>query len=96
VVGVLPYKQLANHVYGLIVFPSPAVYSNPYSNPPTGCSRAVTIGLAIIKYITINSFTGLYNACKSVMKGNHGCEIKGFTIIFIVDEHKTSYLCAEG
>jgi hypothetical protein len=35
VVGVLPYKQLANHVYGLIVFPSPAVYSNPYSKGGT-------------------------------------------------------------
>jgi len=44
VVGELPYKQLANHVYGLIVFPGPAVYSNPYSNPPIGCSRAVTSG----------------------------------------------------
>jgi hypothetical protein len=42
VVGELPYKQLANHVYGLIVFPGPAVYSNPYSNPPIGCSRAIT------------------------------------------------------
>jgi hypothetical protein len=36
VVGELPYKQLANHVYRLIVFPGPAVYSNPYSNPPNG------------------------------------------------------------
>jgi hypothetical protein len=42
---VLPYKQLANHVYGLTVFPSPAVYSNPYSNPLIGCSRAVTLTL---------------------------------------------------
>jgi hypothetical protein len=41
VVEELSYKQLANHVYGLIVFPDPAVYSNPYSNPLTGCSKAV-------------------------------------------------------
>jgi hypothetical protein len=39
--------------------------------------------------MTIDSFTGLCNACKSIMKGNHGCKRKGF----IVDECKTS--CAE-
>jgi hypothetical protein len=39
--------------------------------------------------MTIDSFTGLYDACKSIIKGNHSCERKGF----IVDECKTS--CAE-
>jgi hypothetical protein len=40
VVRELPYKQLPKHVYGLIVFPGPAAYSNPYSNPPTGCKAS--------------------------------------------------------
>ena len=38
------------------------------------------IGLAVVQHMTIDSFTGLYNACKSVMKGNHGCEMKGFIV----------------
>jgi hypothetical protein len=39
--------------------------------------------------MTIDSFTGLYNACKSIIEGNYNCERKGF----IVDRCKTS--CAE-
>jgi hypothetical protein len=77
VVGVLSYKQLANHVYRLIVFPSLAVYSNPYSNPPIGCSKAVTIsclkGGASIVGILLGEILSpsflLYLLCLRVMRG---------------------------
>jgi hypothetical protein len=34
------------------------------------------IRLAIIKHITINSFTGLCNTSKGIIKGDYGCDIK--------------------
>jgi hypothetical protein len=38
-----------------------------------------SIGLAIIKYITINGFARLCNSCKCVIKGNHSSNDKAIT-----------------
>jgi hypothetical protein len=59
-----------------------------------------SIGLAVIKHMTIDSITGFCNSCKSIIKGNHVGDMDdtgdtgdtGDSNISII----ALYLCAEG